>query len=188
MNKTITSIFMVPTLGIDRESNKKNGFLNAYIADKNSKKKYEDCIFLLFRPKYFSRFRKFVNDEYNRTRSLIDDYDYSNGFVVLVYRLNQKYAMDFELIKQSKYSKTSDEFKDIFPKWIKVTRDNNTLNELTLQYRIFNKTADLVSYWEKINLFKFKIGGEIWHDFKEKNEVLNQSVLENILFNSFLED
>ena len=111
MEKTISSIFIVPTLGINKESANSNGFINAFINDQNSIKKYEDCVFLLYRPKYFSRFRKFINDEYNRTRAIIDDYDYSNGFVVVVYRLNPKLGSDFQLIKQGKYSKTSIEFQ-----------------------------------------------------------------------------
>jgi len=182
MEKTITTIFMAPTLKIEKELLKENGFINAFIVDKSAKKKYEDCIFLLFRPKYFSRFRKFVNDEYNRTRSLIDDYDYANGFVVLVYRLNSKFANDFELIKQSKYSKTSKSFQIMFPETVEIERDNEKVEEKSLQYRVFNKTSELKDYWKKNFFVTYREGDEIWHEFEEDKESLKDSVLKNIFF------
>ncbi len=188
MEKTISSIFIVPTLGINKESANSNGFINAFINDQNSIKKYEDCVFLLYRPKYFSRFRKFINDEYNRTRAIIDDYDYSNGFVVVVYRLNPKLGSDFQLIKQGKYSKTSIEFQDLFPKKVEIVKDNKKIEEVSLQYRIFKKTADLESYWKTKNFNTYMPGDEIWFDFKENAEILNESTLKNIIFNLFQTD
>ena len=112
--KTITSIFMVSPLQIPRNDLKDNEFINAYIKDEMNDMQYEDCIYLLFHPGFPGKFRKFLNREYDRTEAIVNDYDYPNGFVVVVYKLDSKFASDYELVKQSKYSKTSKDFKSQF--------------------------------------------------------------------------
>ena len=185
MEKTITTIFMVPTLKIEKELLKENGFINAFTSDKSLKKKYEDCIFLLFRPKFISRFRKFINDEYVRTKVILEDYDYPNGFVVVVYRLNSKFMDDFELIRNSKYSETSKNFQNLFPETVQIERNDSIIEEKSLQYRVFNKTSDLKDYWKKKFLVTYREGDEIWHEFNNEKESLKDSVLKNIFFDSF---
>ncbi len=41
LKKTITSIFMVPTLAIDKEKLKSNNFLNAYVKDARKDIQYD---------------------------------------------------------------------------------------------------------------------------------------------------
>ena len=60
--------------------------------------------------KDFERFREFLEKEYETNHSLIDDYDYEDGFVVLVYKLPSKHHKDYQLIRAGKYSETSKEF------------------------------------------------------------------------------
>ena len=89
LKKTITSIFMVPTLKIDREKLKNNEFVNAYIKDGSRDVQYKNAIYLVFNPKDLDKFKAFLDDEYERTKAIIDEYDYEGGFVVLVYELNK---------------------------------------------------------------------------------------------------
>jgi hypothetical protein len=173
LKKTITSIFMVPPLKINRESLKENGFINAYYKDGKREIQYENCIYLLFRPKAIDRFRGFLVDEYERTKSIIDDYDYEDGFVVVVYELDQKFKKDYELIKQGKYSKTSKEFQDIFPTSVKLNQGSFSKDHLSLQYRVFNKTEDLIQFWQEKLDVVFDDDQEIWYGFIEENETLN---------------
>ena len=50
--KTVTSIFMMPTLNIPRKNLYKNGYINAYVEDIHKDLPYdEDVIYLLFKPK-----------------------------------------------------------------------------------------------------------------------------------------
>ena len=173
IKKTITSIFMVPTLKIEKDALKNNGFINAYVKDGSREMQYDGCIYLLFQPKDLDRFREFLDKEYERTKSIIDDYDYSDGFVVVVYELDSKFSKDFRLVRQGKYSKTSIAFQNLFPKVIKVTKNGISKDEISLQYRVFNKSEDLVKFWEeKLNVI-FEEDQELWHAFDEENETLD---------------
>jgi hypothetical protein len=173
ITKTITSIFMVPTLKINRENLLDSGFINGYIKDGRKDVQYEGCIYLLFKPDNLDKFRDFLDGEYERTKQIIDDYDYEDGFVVVVYELNKKFKRDFEFVKNGKYSMTSEEFQKLFPKLVKIKKGGVNREEVSLQYRVFNKTEDLRQFWEDKLGVEFDEAMEVWHGFFEENEILN---------------
>ena len=173
VKKTITSIFMVPTLGINKELLKDNGFINGYCRDGNREIQYEGSIYLLFKPKSLDKFRAFLDGEYERTKDVIDDYDYEDGFVVVVYELNKKFKKDFNLVREGLYSKTSSEFQAKFSKIIKIKSDGSYRDEISLQYRVFNKTEDLKTYWEEKLGIEFEDDWEVWDGFELDKETLN---------------
>ena len=72
--KTITTAFIVPTLGIPKEQLNINDFINGYSKDANRDVQYEDCIYVLFRPSNLDRFRLFLEKEYERM-TIVDEYD-----------------------------------------------------------------------------------------------------------------
>lgn len=176
IKKNITSIFMVPTLKVPKDALRSNGFINAYIKDDRREDQYKESIYLLFKPNDLDKFREFLDNEYERTKTIIEDYDYEDGYVVIVYQLNEKYKKDFELIRKGKYSKTSEDFQKVFPKIVKIYRNGLHREELSLQYRIFNKADDLIEYWENrlgINLeLTLGIDFEVWEGFNESKEIL----------------
>lgn len=185
LEKTITSIFMVPTLKVPKPSLKVNGFINGFIDDSNKEDKYKDSIYLLFRPKDIEKFKTFLDSEYERTNDVILDYDYPNGYVVVIYKLNSKYKEDYELVKKGLYSKTSQKFQDCFDKLIDVPNTENIIvTQESLQYKVFNKTEDLKDFWEKKlntnlkNVFKSH-DYELWQGFNLEKETLdiNQLIL-----------
>ena len=176
IKKNITSIFMVPTLKVPKDALRSNGFINAYIKDVDREDQYKDSIYLLFKPENLDKFREFLDSEYERTKTVIEDYDYEDGYVVVVYQLDGKYKKDFNLIKQGSYSKTSNDFQKLFPKIIKITKNGLHKDEISLQYRIFNKAEDLVTFWEDklgINL-EDTVGKnfEVWEGWDESKEIL----------------
>lgn len=178
IKKTITSIFMVPTLKFPKNKLKDNGFINGFMFDLERKDTHcENNVYLLFQPKNLDRFREFLDEEYERTKNIVEDYDYKNGYVVIVYQLNKDFNSDFELIKSGKYSKTSPEFQKLFPKLMEINMNGLIKNEISLQYRIFNKTKDLVEFWEdKLNIDFSNLFGEdfeVWEGFDLKRETLN---------------
>ncbi len=174
MKRTITSIFIVPTLKIDKDKLSNNGFLNGYVRDVKREVQYENCIYLLFKPNNMIRFKAFVDNEYIRTKSIVDDYDYEDGFVVLVYKLNMKFEEDFDLIKLGKYSKTSEKFQELFAKTVTVENKVGGKKDLpSLQFRIFNKSDDLREYWEDKLSFNFKDDMEVWRIYEEEKEELD---------------
>lgn len=173
IRRTITSIFMVPTLKVPKEALRENGFINAFVKDGGREVQYENCIYLLFQPKDLDKFRIFLDNEYERTKSLIDDYDYEDGYVVVVYKLDMKFEKDFDLIKKGKYSRTSTEFQNLFPKVVKIVKNGLSRDEISLQYRVFNRTEDMIRFWEDKLGVEFDDDQEVWHLFEEHNEILN---------------
>jgi hypothetical protein len=180
VKKNITSIFMVPTLKVPKDALRGNGFINAYVKDADNENGYEECIYLLFKPTDIDKFREFLDSEYERTKSVIEDYDYPDGYVVIVYQLNEKYKKDFSLIKQGKYSKTSLDFQKIFPKVIKIIRNGLHRDEISLQYRIFNKSDDLIEFWENKLGITFDPEYEVWEGFFEEKEILQINKLKEL--------
>jgi hypothetical protein len=170
---TITSVFIVPTLSIGRDKLLDNGFLNGYIKDSNKDIQYENAVYLLFKPKDLDKFRDFLDGEYERTKSIIDDYDYEDGYVVVVYEVNPRLKDDIELVKQGKYSQTSKKFQEIFPKVIQIKQNGMRRDEVSLQYRVFNKTEDLVKFWEDKLEVTLPEDLEVWHGFFDEFETLD---------------
>lgn len=184
IKKNITSIFMVPTLKVPKDALRSNGFINAYIRDDRRDDQYKESIYLLFKPRDLDKFREFLDNEYERTKTVIEDYDYEDGYVVVVYQLNEKYKKDFTLIKQGKYSKTSSDFQKVFPKIIKIVKNGLHRDELSLQYRIFNKAEDLVDFWEeKLGIdLKTTVGDEfeVWEGWDEQKEILELDKIKEV--------
>jgi len=172
IKKNITSIFMVPTIKAPKDALRSNGFINAYIKDARKEDQYKECIYLLFKPENLDKFREFLDGEYERTKAIIEDYDYEDGFVVVVYQLDSKYKKDFDLIIKGSYSKTSKDFQKMFPKIIKIFRNGLHKDEISLQYRIFNKADDLVEFWENKLGIDFQDDYEVWEGWDEEKEIL----------------
>ena len=174
IKKTITSIFIVPSLKIDKATLKDNGYINGYAKDETPDAvSYENCVYLLFKPSNLDKFRNFLDGEYERTTDIVEDYDYDGGYVVVVYKLKPTLKEDFEIIKQGKYSKTSKEFQDLFPKAVKIVTNGLHRDEISLQIRIFKKTADLVEFWEEKLGVEFDEEQEVWEGWDEEKEILN---------------
>lgn len=174
VRKTITSIFMVPTLKIDRGQLRDNGFLNAYIADQRRDVQHKDAVYLLFKPEDLDKFRDFLETEYQRTKNVIDDYDYEGGYVVVVYKLDSKWKKDFLLVREGLYSKTSESFQNVFPRVIKADKKRGVIkDQVSLQFRVFTRSEELIKYWENKLDVVFTNDMEVWDGFHVENETLD---------------
>jgi hypothetical protein len=118
-------------------------------------------------------FRDFIDSEYERTSNIVEDYDYEGGYVVIVYKLDPKFKEDYQLVRQGLYSKTSKDFQNLFPKVVKIMKNGKHRDEISLQYRIFNRTQDLINFWEDKLAIKFSSNQEVWEGFHEERETLN---------------
>ncbi len=171
--RNVSCVFFVPTLGIAREKLKDNGFLNAFSKDLE-KEHYEDCVFLVFKPKNLTKFKYFLDEEYERSLNIIDEYDIEGGYVVIVYKLDDRFKRDFELVKAGKYSQTSLTFQELFPKLLKrLDKQGFGKEELSIQWRIFNKTPDMVELWEEKLGVNFNEKMEVWPTFNLEKETLD---------------
>lgn len=184
IDKTINSIFIVPTLKIEENSIYDNSFINGYEWDINRDDNYENAIYLLFKPNNIQRFKEFINKEYNRGEysdsPLIEDYSYDE-FIVMIYSLNPKYDADFKLIKQGKYSKTSTEFKEQFKKTKVVMERGFPREKTSLQWKIFNKSDDLKEYWENKIAIDFTDNMEVWEGYDKEKEKLDINKIKQLL-------
>lgn len=181
IKRTITSIFFIPTLKIPKDSLLDNGFINGFVKDIHRDEQYENVVYILFQPTNLYKFREFLDGEYTRTKAIIDDYDYQDGYVVLVYQLDPLFKIDFDLIKAGKYSRTSHKFQELFPETVTIVLGGIPREELSLQYRIFNRTTDLVQFWEEQFGVPFSKDMELWNSFDIDNETLNlEKVKENV--------
>lgn len=184
MKKTVTSIFMVPTLKVPSGGFKENGFINAYSKDSRKEIQYEDAIYALFRPENTAKFMEFLDSEYERcSDNIIEDYDYEDGFVVIVYKLNSFFKEDFDIIRKGLYSQTSTLFQNEFPKEIviKKYREEVPIVEKSLQFRIFKKSLEMRIYWEEKLHYDFDEEMEVWYTFDEEKETLNLDVIKKEL-------
>ena len=164
---------MVPTLKVPKDALRGNGFINAYIKDARKEDQYKGCVYLLFKPENLDKFREFLDGEYERTKAVIEDYDYEDGYIVVVYKLNPKFNKDYKLVKEGLYSRTSKEFQALFPKIVKIVKNGLHREEISLQYRVFNKTEDMIVFWEDKLGVIFDHDQEVWHGYEYKNEILN---------------
>lgn len=178
---TITSIFMVPTLGIPKKDLTDNGFINGYSRDASRDVEYDDAVYLLFQPKNILQFKEFLDNEYEHAKQIIEDYNLDKGFVVVVYKLDPSYKVDFNLIRQGKYSKTSPSFQKLFPKTKKINIKGVARDDISLQYRIFNQTKDLITFWEEKLGMTLEKDQEVWSAYVEENEILNFDKIKEII-------
>lgn len=179
-NKTITSIFVVPTLSLGKDAIKENGFINGFLYNELCDVQYDDenVVYVLFKPKDVDKFKVFLENQYENTKQIIEDFDYEGGFVIVVYKLKEKFKKDFDIIKTGKYSKTSDDFKNSFPKKIIVEKGGLRQETYSLQYKIFNKTQDLLDYWEDLLGTRLEEDLEVWEGFHKEKETLNLKNIE----------
>lgn len=174
--KTITSIFIMPTLGHNFPYLKSLGYIAAYAKDSSQDYQYDDAIYALFKPSNIEVFNTFLEKEYNRTNLLIEDYNLDKDHIVLVYKQLSRFKNDYDLIKQGKYSKTSKEFKELFPKYVYLYENGITKEETSIQHKIFNKSKDLIDYWREKVGTDLPEDQELWTTYEIENETLNFNI------------
>ena len=52
-------------------------------------------------------------------------------------------------------------------------------DEISLQYRVFNRTPDLVEFWEKKVGITWTDDMEVWNGWEESKEILNMMEIKN---------
>ena len=184
LTRSITTLFLVRPLGLSIENVERHGFINAFISDVNQDYQYKNCVYLLFKPSDMDTFANFLELEKDRA-TVVDDYDYDGGYVVVVYELPSQHVSDVNLVKQGLYSKTSKEFQNIFPKVVKIMKNGRHRDEISLQYRIFNRTQDLINFWEEKLNVTFENGQEVWEGFHLERETLNIENIKNNVESTF---
>lgn len=168
-NWNCSTIFLLYPLGIERKKITQLGFIQAYLADAEKDVEYQSPVFLLFKPDSPTIFQAFVDSEYERlnkvtgTVDIIEDYDYVDGYVVLVYQFPKEFEEDYNKFLEGKYSKFSKKFRETYPKVVKIkTEEGRPIEEVSTQYRIINRTPEFREYLEEILGIEFQGDMEFW--------------------------
>jgi hypothetical protein len=174
---TLTTILLLPAIGLSRRSLLKYGFINAYLADIDAEIKFKDCVYLLFRPDSIEKFEAFFLRE-RTSENFVTQYDYEGGYIVLVYSILDKFKEDYKIFLEGKYSQFSTEYRETFPKFVRVINPETGQqeNQISLQFHIINKSAALKNMWEEELKVKFKDLGEdmeVWEKYNIHKETLD---------------
>jgi len=172
--KNCSTIFLLPGVGHLRQDLLKYGFIGAYLDDAHHNIHYDKALYLMFKPENIKEFQDFLQKEYEEKPFVLEDYDYRGGFVVVVYKFNEKYSHEYELLKQGKYSKFSQEYISLFPMSTRVKNEFGIEEvKYSLHYHIFNRTLEIREYWERKTGEKIPTDMELWSTPDMEKEVLN---------------
>lgn len=172
-----TNAFVFPILGIDRAGAIGMGYTEAFIEDSLRELKYENAVYLLFRPiNKWEEFNMFVEKERGRGAPIIDEYDYPDGWTVLVYKYPKKWEEDVKLLTTGKYSKISEGYKALLPRWVNGSSETDENREETYIWKVIAKAPELKEYWKRELDINIPDDQEFWHFYAER-EILTQDKL-----------
>lgn len=173
---TTTTLFLLPVMGFEDKVLANNGFLNSYIGDVDMPP--EDCaLFCLFQPIDTSAFNMWM-DTFEDV--ILYDYDYDDGYVVVVLKFPEAYKTDFKLVTEGKYSKTSREFQLKFPDKIVFEVEGKSFATEHPTYRVFNKNVELKNEIEEYYGVQLDKDTEFFPAFDNSKEILSiLDIMEN---------
>lgn len=206
---TDTGLFLLPCYGRSLKEWKNFGFINCYLSDVDREKVNDTDIhlYLLFKPateplrvKQLGGYETVEKDSQSaRLQTLIEnfeemdtkhlflleDYDYEDGYIVLVLKFPEKFRKDYNRYLRGSYSLFSDEFKKTLPETI-ITEFVNEFNKIeklsgkSLQYMITHKSDRLKEYQEEKYGLDLTDANEYYHKISLENETLNINKFYNI--------
>lgn len=133
--RTKTTMFLVPALGFTPAKLKTLGFVDAYLMDINREKTYKDALYLLFKPSERHSFELFIEENKDK---ILDDYDYDEGYIVVVFQFPIRFIANYDTFLQGKYSKFTSDYKELFRR-----PSGNTATDEDSAWLIINKHPDM---------------------------------------------
>lgn len=176
LESTDSTLFLLPCFGIPYKELKELGFINCYIADKHRTKVNErdTHLYLLFRPdpkqalNLIIKIAKLEQQDIDHS-VLLEDYNYEDGYTVLVFKFPDRFKKDYDKFLNGKYSRFSKEFQETFPenKVIQFTNEFNKIEKLagkSTQWMIINKDPRIKRFVEsKYDGISLDEAPEYWH-------------------------
>jgi hypothetical protein len=153
------------------------GLVDVYLKDDNHETNILHPLYLLFKPKEMGLFNMFVENSYLEG-DLKEDYDYPDGYVMLLYEFPKEFKKDYETIVKGEYSKVSTKYKNLFP-------EEDPDGTPILAYQIFTK-GDLIieKRMEELNLDYWEDDWELWEKIDIQKETFNYERLQESLSKS----
>lgn len=178
--KTNTTRFLLPCFGIHISKYFELGFINAYLSDKNREKINDKDIhiYLLFKPnnKQLKLLQETIEKLEEHNNLILEDYDYENNYVVIVFKLPERFKNDYNLYIEGKYSQLSDTITQYYPEEITINYSNGEATGKSLEWMACNKSPKLKAYLEKKYNIDMTDSQEYW-SIPGPEEVLDISLL-----------
>ncbi len=184
-NLNDTSTFLLPAFGVRIQNWFKFGFVNAYLSDINREKTNDKDIhlYLLFKPndKQKAELNKKISDlsesDINKT-DYIEDYDYEEGYIVLVLKFPEKYRKDYNRFLKGKYSYFSEEYRNLFTEdqMVEFINENDKVEKLaskSFQWLVINRDPRMKKFTEKKYDIQLSPEDEVYHLYVEEKETLD---------------
>lgn len=173
---TLSTLFLLPILNLDKSELRKYGFINVYLGEDLT----EEKLYLLFDSK--EDINEYIEKLKKTHHFYVDSYNLINNMVIVVFSIPYEYKKDFVYFKEGKYSKLSTHFKSLFPETQNIydSVGKITGKEHTIYYHIFNRTDWLIELWlDKLKLKEIPKDLELWDKPILENELLNIKKYEN---------
>lgn len=170
----ISTLFLLPLLNpkFNWIYLKENyGFITSFKWKKDEKIVQE--LYLIF--KNSELYKLFYNKYYD---FIVEEEDVKN-YIVCTMNIDDKWKEDLSKILQGKYSKTSEEFKNLFKKEMMYTHtDDQSIFFENIVYLILNRDIKMINIIEKkfqleLTLEDFNNNMELWTLMNEENETLD---------------
>lgn len=176
--KTDTTIFLVPVLGIERNKLDNHNFIDGFLDDVSRMVHHMNSIYILFKPNNMEEFQEFLEMEKERYPDIVDDYDYSGGYVVVVYKFPKDLLPDMQLILEGKYSQTSMDFKKRFAQVKKIVTESGLRRDApSLQWMVFKKASAVREEWERVLDIRMEEEAEVWGMPDMAREILDMDLI-----------
>lgn len=181
---TVSNLFLIPMFNIGRPKLEKHGFVNSYLFNGEEENQPENTLNLLFCPPDIEKFNDFIFQEKQKGAPIIDEKDYLGNNIVVVYKLPEKYAKDYALLWEGKYSKMSEDFKKTIPSTVKYLDSKGySVTNMTIQHMIFERYQPLKKYWEDVFKVEMIEDQELWTKPTKESETFKLITYEQLATN-----
>lgn len=144
-----TTMFMLPALALNSEKTGYKllqyfGFVNCYLKHEGGPGDYDNCLYLVFNPtgEALKRFNEFY-DIYKNYPNFVEDYILDSHLLVVVFKVKDKWKSTLEEFKNSKYSRMSKEYAEMFKRPLM-----NGQVQITDEYHIIHKNKEYKKFLE----------------------------------------
>lgn len=171
---TNSTRFLLRGINLLKPELQQYGFINAYIDDVDHEPHYENCVYLLFKPNDPEALEYFIQTQREQSNLVVEEYDHPGGYVVIIYRFPEKFADDYQLFLQGKYSKLSEEYKNLFPmEKTGMTSKRVPTKESSFYDLVFNRKEKMKNFWEERLGVILDVDSEYWSSPTISEETIN---------------
>jgi hypothetical protein len=184
IERTDTTKFLLPVYKIGLKRLTELGFINCFLKDEERETVNETDLhlYLLFKTdeEQQKELQKIIGllEKKEGEVILLEDYDYSENYMVLVFKFPEKFRNDYQLFIEGKYSHLSDAIQATYPE--KTVADFYPFTPLegkSLQWMVCHKDPALKRFLEQKHDLDLSDAPEYYHLIDMDNETLTENTI-----------